>query len=280
MGLPARGAAEQEGGDPAPLFTRQDAALAGALVGIQLVFFAFDEQVRDAAEDARGGAADDVASALRRLGRKPPLYVASAATYLAGTLAREHRVADVGLHALVSLALAHAVTGGLKGLGGRARPVVLERSGTDSAWVARSAHEWKLLEGWRGGGPRQSWPSGHAAAGFAVAATLAEELGRPALWVGYPLAAGVAWSRVHEGAHWASDVIMGAAIGMFAARLVVRYGHRRGGWLERALLVEPDGAGGAVAVGARIPLGIGEALRTRAERPAPARGRSAACRPR
>lgn len=251
------GAAQRGGEGTLPLFTRRDAELVGALVGAQLALFAFDEAIRDAALDARGGPADEVASSFRGLGRKPPLYAAAAAAYLGGTLARRPRLADVGLHTFASLALAHAVAGGLKGLAGRARPAVLETQGTDSVWVARGPHEWELLEGWRGGGPRQSWPSGHATAAFAVAAALAEELGGAMTWVAYPLATGVAWSRVHEGAHWASDVVMGAAVGIFSARLVVRHGHRRGGWLERTLLFEPGPGRDGWVVGARLPLGGG-----------------------
>jgi len=88
-----------------------------------------------------------------------------------------------------------------------------------------------------------------------MAAVLSEELGGLTPWLAYPLATGVAWSRVNDEAHWVTDVLMGAAVGTFAAKLVVRYGHRRGGWLERTLLIEADRQGSGLALGVRLPAG-------------------------
>ncbi|MET4095265.1 phosphatase PAP2 family protein [Arthrobacter sp. UYCu712] len=65
-----------------------------------------------------------------------------------------------------------------------------------------------------------SMPSGHSAS--AVAFALGVGLVHPAIGaVLAPLAAGVAYSRVHTGAHWPSDVVFGSAIGAGAA-LVTR----------------------------------------------------------
>jgi len=57
-----------------------------------------------------------------------------------------------------------------------------------------------------------SFPSGHAASGFAFAAAI----GRDQPWLGLALrflAAGVAYSRVHTGVHYPGDVVVGALIG-------------------------------------------------------------------
>ena len=63
-------------------------------------------------------------------------------------------------------------------------------------------------------------PSGHSAS--AVAFALGVGLVRPALGGALaPVAAGVAYSRVHTGAHWPSDVAFGSALGA-AAALVTR----------------------------------------------------------
>ncbi len=65
---------------------------------------------------------------------------------------------------------------------------------------------------WRGGG--DSFPSSHAAHAFMIAAVLDATADRPALrWVLYPLAAGVALARVHEGVHYPTDVAAGGLLG-------------------------------------------------------------------
>jgi len=57
-----------------------------------------------------------------------------------------------------------------------------------------------------------SFPSGHAASGFAFAAAI----GRDQPWLGLVLrflAAAVAYSRVHTGVHYPGDIVVGALIG-------------------------------------------------------------------
>lgn len=62
-----------------------------------------------------------------------------------------------------------------------------------------------------------SWPSGHSAVAGAMALTIGRRL-RPAGKVGAALvAAGVAASRLHVGAHHATDTIAGLALGVLSA---------------------------------------------------------------
>ncbi|MDN5749299.1 MAG: phosphatase PAP2 family protein [Pseudonocardia sp.] len=67
-----------------------------------------------------------------------------------------------------------------------------------------------------------SFPSGHAASAAAFATAVAMESPRLGLVVA-PLAAGVAYSRVHVGVHWTSDVVVGAALGGGIALLSRRW---------------------------------------------------------
>ena len=64
-----------------------------------------------------------------------------------------------------------------------------------------------------------SFPSGHSAASFAAATTLATFYPRTAP-LGYALATGVAASRVHLGHHFPSDTVAGALIGVATGTLV------------------------------------------------------------
>lgn len=74
-----------------------------------------------------------------------------------------------------------------------------------------------------------SFPSGHSAAAFAFATGACAEL--PVLApVLVPLAGAVAYSRVHTGVHYPSDVAAGAAIGIgsgILAKRVPRWIHRQ-----------------------------------------------------
>ncbi len=63
-----------------------------------------------------------------------------------------------------------------------------------------------------------SFPSGHSASAAGFATGVALESGRAGLIVA-PLAAAVAYSRMHVGAHWLSDVVGGVAIGAGVALL-------------------------------------------------------------
>jgi undecaprenyl-diphosphatase len=83
-----------------------------------------------------------------------------------------------------------------------------------------------------------SFPSGHSATAFAFATGAVAEL-PPLAPVLIPLAGAVAYSRVHTGVHYPSDVMAGAAIGVGSGALATRLARARRG-RERARRRDAD----------------------------------------
>jgi membrane-associated phospholipid phosphatase len=91
----------------------------------------------------------------------------------------------------------------------------------------------------------QSFPSLHTSAAFAIGTVFAESGSDDYRWirriVGYGVAGATAYLRVEHNAHWATDVIAGAALGLSTARFTM---HRREATPERtAFAVMPAGDG-------------------------------------
>jgi membrane-associated phospholipid phosphatase len=72
-----------------------------------------------------------------------------------------------------------------------------------------------------------SFPSGHSSAAFAFATAASVEMPAlaPALM---PLAGAIAYSRVHTGVHYPTDVVAGAALGVAAGAISTRRPHDEG----------------------------------------------------
>lgn len=96
---------------------------------------------------------------------------------------------------------------------------------------------------WRKSG--SSFPSLHASAAFAIGTVFAESGGEEYRWIrrilGYGIATGTAYTRLHENVHWLSDVVAGAAIGIASARFVVNRRDARENQGEISLAPMPGG---------------------------------------
>jgi diacylglycerol kinase family enzyme len=155
---------------------------------------------------------------------------------LAGALAGG-RYRRAGVRGLGSLALASFVSNSLiKPVVGRRRPD-LERTK-----LARRIGE----RPWT-----SSFPSGHSASAGAFATGAAIEMPLVGLALA-PVSAAVAYSRVHVGVHYPSDVVVGAGVGVASALLVKKMWpvreHGPAASLPAELPALPDGAGLTVVV--------------------------------
>jgi len=163
-----------------------------------------DKDFRRVVDRNSSGPLNDVARAVGPFGAEYS-FGALGAFYLAGRFLKDDRARAVAEDGLVSSVLAAGViTPILKLAVGRRRP-----SQTESTFA-------------RGGG--SSFPSGHATQAFAVASVIASHYESP--WIqaaAYGLAGLVGLSRMEQGAHYASDVLAGALIGISVGKAVVRF---------------------------------------------------------
>lgn len=147
---------------------------------------------------------DGFTEAVNMLGDGKVLISALGGMYLIG----DKDDKDTAKLALAALVNAGIVTQGIKMVTGRARPGVADEG---------------EFSGPGGGEGYASFPSGHTSAAFAVATVLANRHPKQK-WLYYGLATAVGYARVRKSAHFPSDVLVGAAIGINAGNSVLRNG--------------------------------------------------------
>jgi membrane-associated phospholipid phosphatase len=231
--VPPPSAARAESRAPrAPWLTSQDAKLLGAAAVATIIVAPFDHPISNKLGEPRYRHASSLQRAAKTVavfGGDGP-FVGSGVLYAVGTIGggdgggRLGIMASAALHNVEAIALATGVNGLAKGLAGRALPGVDARHAFS---FGRGFHD--------GNGPFVSFPSGHTAAAFAMAATLSGEIHNvdpdlasrvtPLIFAG---AASVGVARVVQHVHWPSDLPLAAAIGTWSGHVVQAHVHSRG----------------------------------------------------
>lgn len=148
-----------------------------------------------------------------RLGASYTLIGEAGGLYLVGLLAKDQTARETGLLGAEALADSLIVMEVLKTTVGRNRPNAPSEPGS---FFERGA----------------SFPSGHTIASFALASVIAHKYGdhKWVPFVAYGLATAVGAARFTGQQHYASDIVVGGAMGYFIGRYVVRSsssGHHR-----------------------------------------------------
>ena len=137
-----------------------------------------------------------------------------AAFYVGGLVFKNPRAQSTGLMAVESYVISGLFVWVPKELFGRSRP---------DAWGVGGAFDFK------GPGHGHSFPSGHTISAFSVASIFALQY-KDTGWVpyvAYGMAGLAGLSRIYENRHWASDVVMGAVLGISIGHLVY-HAHKKG----------------------------------------------------
>lgn len=205
------------------LFTHRDLLIGAAFAAGAVAMFPLDRALARELQDSSVQANHFLshgATAARLLG-SPGGYVLPAAAYVGGRVLHRPHLADLGLHTGEAVIMSTTITMALKSIGGRARPLV----------DVEKPFDYRLGRGWRND-DFSAMPSGHTSTAFAAASAATAEIGE--WWPAHRHTAGiilystaglVGLSRMYNNQHWASDVVVGAAVGTFSGWKVVGYTH-------------------------------------------------------
>jgi membrane-associated phospholipid phosphatase len=200
---------------PAHWKTHEWMRFAEGVAAVAAVYEA-DQRLYDDVQRHRTPFSNDFAKAITPFGGRRALYI-SALMIAGGAWRGNATLRDAGRDSLeAEIWAGGVVTPLLKRSFGRARPS--QNEGAHSFHPFASGHE--------------SFPSGHATNAFAFATGIASHYDN---WIVptivYSVATGVAMSRIHDRAHFPSDVLAGALIGRAVAKgVVARHSHAHAAW--------------------------------------------------
>jgi membrane-associated phospholipid phosphatase len=200
-------------------------ATAGA-VGLTYVY---DNKIREKVQGLKGKTLDKATDAGNILG-SPFLHIGlAAAVYGGGIIAGSPKYKELGEILGESVLLADATSFVLKEAIGRGRPFAADDRGSFRPFHFKNDYD--------------SMPSMHTASSFAMASVLsAASENIFAKFAYYAAATFVGFSRMYQDKHWASDIVLGAAVGELCGRVVMRYHSEHGeGRLTLAPMATRDG---------------------------------------
>jgi membrane-associated phospholipid phosphatase len=191
--------------------------------------YVFDKNIHDKLEASKGKSLDKAADAGSQAGN-PIYHLGFAALVYGGAIAADSpKWKEVGEMMGESLILTDASTLLLKEATGRGRPYATQSKGDFRPFQFKNNFD--------------SFPSMHTASSFALASVLAATSESFTLKAAYYSAATfVGFSRLYQNQHWASDVIMGAALGELCGRIVTHY-HAKGQSVAIVPQILENGAG-------------------------------------
>ncbi|MGA7827948.1 MAG: phosphatase PAP2 family protein [Geobacteraceae bacterium] len=213
----------------APLDTKNYGPIATlAVAGGVALTYVFDSDIRNKLQGSRSRTLDTITDVGSGIGDPFVHLGVAAAVYGGGLLTSSPEWQETGEMIGEAALLADASSLILKETIGRGRPFASNDKGSFRPLQFKSDFD--------------SMPSMHTASSFAIASVMASRTDNPAGKVLYYLGATfVGFSRMYKDKHWASDIILGAAVGELCGRVVTNY-HAGNGRIAIAPMVSGDTA--------------------------------------
>lgn len=200
----------------------KDWTVFGGVAAVTTLAFVYDDEIYNFIND---NFYDDNVNSVTKftnvIGKEIFILPCIAGTYAISAINKDCRLRNMSLAVLQSFVYAEVATAGIKVLTCRVRPSLDGQQSTANSqtWLGPFA----TFES-------TSFSSGHAMRSFAVAATVAGFYPEKT-WVGlvsYSMATICSLGRIASNEHWTSDVVVGAALGYFIGKGVVKFNNKIG----------------------------------------------------
>ena len=215
---------------------RSGALRLSGVLAVAGVFVAYDEEIADGLHalsnpEGSGGFLRDVGDFVEPLGLQGDTNVYFAGAAFLGYLTRQDWLKNPAKQILYS-----------QWIGGMARQLAGHLVGRRRPHEGEGPYSFEPGDG-------TSFPSGHSAVAFELAAVLSHHIDRlPVSVLLYGLATAMAFQRVDSGSHWTSDAFLGSAFGYFVAKTVVATEESDRVTAEPVLHLEPGRMGFGIGI--------------------------------
>jgi len=186
------------------------------IIGISYGLYMIDDEVQTWVQKERNQITDTIANLANCFGDGRYTVPALLSLYLYGKQTKDKKACKVALMGIKSLVISGLLSECIKFLTHRHRP---SSAAIHNIWDGPRCRSTRL----------SSFPSGHTTVAFSVATVIATEYKDkkiiPPLFYGIATLTGLA--RLNNNAHWLSDVFVGACVGYFTAKAIIKIANKK-----------------------------------------------------